>query len=107
MTTTMNTHRRRAINTAFLSILVVTTAACGKINHTLNGNSLNDRYRCNTEVKLQTPLTIEDFAKATKPEGDDLHSWERLIIERSAVYGKARFKKGDVLLLPKGCGRLP
>ena len=105
MATTMNTHRHRAVTAVLLSILVVSTAACGKISHALNGNSLNDRYRCNTEVKLQTPLTIEDFAKATKPEGDDLHSWERLIIERSGVYGKSRFSKGEVLFLPKGCGR--
>ena len=105
MATTMHTHRHRAVTAVFLSILVVSTAACGKITHALNGNSLNDRYSCNTEVKLQTALTLDEFAKTTKPEGDDLHSWRRLIIERSAVYGKEQFKKGDTLLLPRGCGK--
>lgn len=84
-------------------LLVFVLTSCGAVSHAMNGNSLNDRYACQAKVTLQTPLTLDEFAKTTKPARETLQAWRRLIIQRSGVYGKEKFNKGDVLMLPKEC----
>ncbi len=101
MNTHTITHRRRAVTAAILLVFVL--AGCGGASHALNGRSLNDRYGCDADVMLQTPLTIDEFAKATKPKRESLQAWRRLIVQRSYVYGKEKFNKGDVLVLPREC----
>lgn len=101
MNTHITTHRRRAVTAAILLVFVL--AGCGGVSHALNGQSLNDRYGCEAAVTLQTSLTMDEFAKTTKPGRESLQAWRRLIIQRSGVYGKEQFNKGDVLMLPKEC----
>jgi len=101
MNTNISSHRRRAVTAAIILAFVLTS--CGAVGHALNGQSLNDRYGCEAEVTLQTPLTLDEFAKTTKPARESLQAWRRLIIQRSGIYGKEKFNKGDVLMLPKEC----
>lgn len=92
--------RRRAVTaTALVLLFILFGAACSD----LDGDSLSERFGCNTEVTILDPTTITEFAQTTKPQGEDLAAWRRLIIERSEVFGQGKVGKGEVLILPRAC----
>ena len=95
--------RKRRLAAAALTL----AALLGALGLSSCSESTRDAYRCSTKVTIDytKPVKLSDFAKDTRPQGENLDDWRQLLIEKNHLYAEA-LQPGQTVQLPLPCKKV-